>query len=116
MLGVLKAVLGIIIFLLVVLVVLNFVPAFNGVVDTLNDKIGDSRAFHFMFPLYEAREVLEPADVPQATAEPTAEPIVDITDVTSSTVLPDLSEDAAGQSDAGDAGDGASADAAANLG
>ena len=107
MVGVLKSILGIIIFLLVVVIVLNFVPAFNGVVDTLNSKFGDSKAFHFMFPGYIARQTLEVHEEPEATLEPVAtiEPI-DVTDVNASSVLPDLSQDAAaGQ-------DGASTDAA----
>ena len=101
--GVLKSILGIIIFLLVVVIVLNFVPAFNGVVDTLNDKFGDSKAFHFMFPGYIARQTLESYQEPEATPEPVAtiEPI-DVTDVSASSVLPDLSQDAAGQTGAAD--------------
>lgn len=108
--GVLKSILGIIIFLLVVVIVLNFVPAFNGVVDTLNDKFGDSKAFHFMFPGYIARQTLEVHEEPEATTEPVAtiEPI-DVTDVSASSVLPDLSQDAA---DGQAAADGASTDAA----
>ncbi len=101
--GVLKSVLGIIIFLLIVVIVLNFVPAFNGVVDTLNDKFGDSKAFHFLFPGYIARENLAtPEDVPEATIEPTIEPI-DVTDVSANSVLPDISNDAAGTGDAPEA-------------
>ena len=92
--GVLKAVLGIIIFLLVVVIVLNFVPAFNGVVDTLNSKFGDSRAFHFMFPGYIARQIHEVEQEPEATVAPTIEPI-DVTDVSAASVLPDISQDAA---------------------
>ena len=95
--GVLKAVLGIIIFLLVVVIVLNFVPAFNGVVDTLNGKFGDSRAFHFMFPGYIARQIHEAEQEPEVTVEPTIEPIesIDVTDVSAASVLPDISQDAA---------------------
>ena len=101
--GVLKSILGIIIFLLVVVIVLNFVPAFNGVVDALNSKLGDSKAFHFMFPGYIARQNLEVHEEPEATPEPVAtiEPI-DVTDVSASSVLPDLSQDAAGQTGAAD--------------
>ena len=66
-----------------------------------------------MFPRYEAREMMEPADAPEATAEPTAEP-VEITDMSTSTVLPDLSEDAADGQAA--SADGASTDGAANIG
>ena len=103
MIGVLKSILGIIIFLLVVVIVLNFVPAFNGVVDALNSKLGDSKAFHFMFPGYIARQNLEVHEEPEATPEPVAtiEPI-DVTDVSASSVLPDLSQDAAGQTGAAD--------------
>lgn len=109
--GVLKSILGIIIFLLVVVIVLNFVPAFNGVVDTLNSKFGDSKAFHFMFPGYIARQTLESYQEPEATPEPVAtiEPI-DVTDVNASSVLPDLSQDAADGQAA--SADGASTDAA----
>ena len=108
--GVLKSILGIIIFLLVVVIVLNFVPAFNGVVDALNSKLGDSKAFHFMFPGYIARQNLEVHEEPEVTPEPVAtiEPI-DVTDVSASSVLPDLSQDAAGQTGAAD---GASTEAA----
>ena len=109
--GVLKSILGIIIFLLVVVIVLNFVPAFNGVVDTLNSKFGDSKAFHFMFPGYIARQTLESYQEPEATPEPVAtiEPI-DVTDVNASSVLPDLSQDAADGQAA--SADGATTDAA----
>ena len=109
--GVLKSILGIIIFLLVVVIVLNFVPAFNGVVDTLNSKFGDSKAFHFMFPGYIARQNLEGHEEPEATVEPVAtiEPI-DVTDVNASSVLPDLSQDAADGQAA--SADGATTDAA----
>ena len=107
--GVLKSILGIIIFLLVVVIVLNFVPAFNGVVDTLNSKFGDSKAFHFMFPGYIARQTLDVHEEPEVTVEPTIEPI-DVTDVSASSVLPDLSQDAADGQAA--SADGATTDAA----
>ena len=111
----LKAILGIIIVLLVVVIILNFVPALSGVVDTLNDKFGDSKAFHFIFPGYIARQTLEVEQEPEPTVAPTAEPI-EITDVSAITVLPDISQDATAQS-AGDAStDAAGAADAATIG
>ena len=77
MIGVFKWVLGILLTLLIVTIALNFFysAGHETIVPRMHELMGDSTAFHLLFPSYSVNRTLPAANPePEATAEPTAEP------------------------------------------
>ena len=74
-----KWVLGILLALLIVVIALNFFysAGHETIVPKMHEMMGDSTAFHLLFPSYSVeRSLPEPAAEPDATAAPTLAPTV----------------------------------------
>ena len=77
--GVFKWMLGILLALLIIVIALNFFysAGHETIVPRMHELMGDSTAFHLLFPSYSVERDLPQADTePVATAEPTMEPTV----------------------------------------